>query len=58
MLTQMEEFLVTYRNYLGIQATPDCLLPADAPVIKHLLDALIRTLSMVGCISMQTNVLP
>ena len=50
MLLQMEEFLVTYRNSLGIQATPDCLLPADAPVIKHLLDAIIRSPSMVGCL--------
>lgn len=50
MLPQMEEFLVTYKNYLGIHATPECLLPADAPVIKYLLDTMIRSPSMVGCL--------
>ena len=50
MLPQMEKFLVTYKYYLRIQATPECLLPADTPVIKYLLDALIRSPSMVGCV--------
>lgn len=50
MLSQMEEFLVVYSDHLGIQATPECLLPADTPVIKHLLDILIRSPSMVGCL--------
>lgn len=48
MLSQMEEFLVEYRDHLRTQATPECLLPADAPVVKHLLDVLVRSPSMVG----------
>ena len=50
MLSQMEKFLTTYKDHLRIKATPECLLPADTPVIKHLLDALIRSPSMVGCV--------
>ena len=47
MLSQMEKFLVTYKDHLHREATPECLLPADTPVIKHLLDILIRSPSMV-----------
>jgi len=50
ILSQMKEFLMAYSDHLGIEATPECLLPADTPVIKHLLDILIRSPSMVGCL--------
>ena len=48
MQPQMETFLETYQQHLEMLATPECLLPADIPVVTFLLDALIRSPCMVS----------